>query len=284
VDLASLVVLGHAVAASGLAWVYFRCFALTRPPIGRFSLADVAFLLGSIVVVPLVYLVVPGPVLAGLLAIGAIGALHLLSEPVLRARWLTWMAVLGLGGAEAGLYWSFGPADPSFLMLRNGLTVLTAVAVANLWAQSGLRARDAAILGGALAVYDLVATSWLPLMGLLLERTADLPFAPVVVWPSAAGGEGVGLGLGDLLLLAVFPLVLRRAYGRGAGLIGLGLGLAGLVGVFGLVSLGAVTIFPVMVVLGPLMALQYCWWSRRIGPERTTWRYLQAEPLTPEPT
>jgi hypothetical protein len=37
--------------------------------------------------------------------------------------------------------------------------------------------------------------------------------------------------------------------------------------------------FPVMTVLGPLMVLQYLWWSRRLGPERTTRAYLLAEPL-----
>jgi len=39
-----------------------------------------------------------------------------------------------------------------------------------------------------------------------------------------------------------------------------------------------VEIFPVMVVLGPLMVLQYAYWRRRRGKERTTWQYLQAEP------
>jgi hypothetical protein len=37
--------------------------------------------------------------------------------------------------------------------------------------------------------------------------------------------------------------------------------------------------FPVMVVLGPLMLLQYAFWRRRLGVERTTWQYLEAEPL-----
>jgi hypothetical protein len=34
-----------------------------------------------------------------------------------------------------------------------------------------------------------------------------------------------------------------------------------------------------MVVLGPLMVLQYAYWRRRRGVEHTTWQYLQAEPL-----
>ena len=41
----------------------------------------------------------------------------------------------------------------------------------------------------------------------------------------------------------------------------------------------SIEIFPAMVVLGPLMVLQYAYWRRRCGTERTTWQYLQAEPL-----
>jgi hypothetical protein len=36
---------------------------------------------------------------------------------------------------------------------------------------------------------------------------------------------------------------------------------------------------PLMTGLGPLMVLQYAYWVRRRGQERTTWEYLQAEPF-----
>jgi hypothetical protein len=35
---------------------------------------------------------------------------------------------------------------------------------------------------------------------------------------------------------------------------------------------------PVMTGLGPLMVLQYAYWRRKRGQERTTWQYLRAEP------
>jgi hypothetical protein len=35
---------------------------------------------------------------------------------------------------------------------------------------------------------------------------------------------------------------------------------------------------PAMIVLGPLMVAQYLFWERRLGGERTTWQYQQAEP------
>ena len=38
--------------------------------------------------------------------------------------------------------------------------------------------------------------------------------------------------------------------------------------------------FPVMVVLGPLMVVQYAFWRWKRGAERTTRQYLQAEPST----
>src|SRR5438270_7326187 len=124
-------------------------------------------------------------------------------------------------------------------------------------------------------VYDFVATSQLPLMGDLFARLDGLPFTPRLAWP--VGGDGwLAIGLGDLLLATVFPLVMRKAFGRSAGLLAMVLGL-GAIGA--LLALPLATIFPVMVVLGPLMLAQYVYWSRRYRVERTTWQYLQAEPL-----
>ena len=41
---------------------------------------------------------------------------------------------------------------------------------------------------------------------------------------------------------------------------------------------------PLMTGLGPLMVVQYAFWVRRHGPERTTWEYLRAEPLDRQET
>jgi hypothetical protein len=275
---AEVVVLGHAASAVVFGWLYFGRFALARPPIGIFGLADVGFLLGGIVVVPLLYLVLPLWLVAGLLALGALSAVHLAGEPVLSGRRALWAGVLGLGAAEVGAFFVAGPPSAPLFLVNNVLIVLVSVAVANLWAQSGMKARDAAVLGAALTVYDFVATARLPLMGDLFARVAELPFAPLVAWPAGPDGQWLGLGLGDLLLATVFPLVLRKAYGTPAGLAAVGLGLVALVGVVALAHLAAVSVFPVMVVLGPLMVLQYAFWTRLRGPERTTWQYLQAEP------
>jgi hypothetical protein len=133
-------------------------------------------------------------------------------------------------------------------------------------------------MSSALAVYDLIATSSLPLMRDLFDRVIQNPFAPIVGWGIGQDERWLGIGLGDLLLATVYPLVMRKAYGRAAGMTALAICSALISGVFILgVPLGF-RIFPMMAVLGPAMVLQYSWWSRRAGRERTTREYLQAAP------
>ena len=275
---ADVVVLGHAAASVMLGWLAFRRLPLKRPTIGVFGLADVGFLLGGILVVPLLYLMLPLWVVGGLLALGALSALSLLAEPLLPCHAVRWAVLFALAAAEIGSWWAGGGPGTETFEVNNVVTVLLAVAVVNLWAQSGMKARDAAILGAALAVYDFVATWQLSLMGDLFARVAGLPFAPLVAWPVGADGRWLGLGLGDLLLLTAFPLVQRKAYGRRAGLVAVVTGLGTLVGIVALAPVAGIVTFPVMIVLGPLMVVEYAWCARRLGSERTTHQYRLAEP------
>jgi hypothetical protein len=273
--LASAVVLGCAGGAVLLAWLYFRRCRLPRPPVGVFTRGDVALLLGAVVVVPYLYLWLPPWPAAGLLATGYLSILTGMAEPVLRARWAGGPAMLGLLVADLGVARVCGPASPPLFAVNDAVLVAVVIGVANLWAQSGLKARDAALLGAALACYDMLATSVFPLTTDLLARLAGLPFAPLVAWPSGEG-RWVGIGLGDLLLAAVWPLVLRRAFGRRAGVVALVVGLGALGGMLALVDGRLVPgTLPAMVVLGPLMVAQYVYWAQRRGGERTTWRYQQ---------
>jgi hypothetical protein len=275
--LALLLILMHTAAAMLLGWLYFRRYAIQRPPIGVFNLWDVAFMLAGIVIVPYLYLWLPLWLVGGLLGLGTLSLLYFLLEPVLRRRALIWLIVAGVLVTDIGAALGFGGQSLVFFAVNNLVQVLVVVGVTNSWAQSGLKARDAALLGGALIIYDYLFTSLLPLMEALFSQLQSLPFAPLVGWP-LAGGQWVAIGLGDLLLATVFPLVMRKAYGRRAGLTTLGLGLAAVGGLLLLPALGwQPAVFPVMVVLGPLMALQYLFWRHRHGPERTTWQYLQAE-------
>jgi hypothetical protein len=85
----------------------------------------------------------------------------------------------------------------------------------------------------------------------------------------------VGIGLGDLVMLVMYPLVATKAFGRAAGLVAAvaGLGATGVVIALFLAGWFS-TGFPLLTLLGPLIIVQYAWWRRHGQRERTVneWR------------
>jgi hypothetical protein len=262
-------VVSLATAAMILSWLYFSRYAVARPPIGVINLWDIALMIGGIILVPYLYLVLPGWAVTGLLVLGAWSALYLVFEPLLRRRQLIWGLSGALVLADSATAALFATDKSVILVVNNLVMILLVVGIANLWAQSGMQARAVTLLGAFLIVYDLIATSLTPLMGALLQRLAAQPLAPQLAWPIGRT-DVVAIGVGDVLVAAVFPLVLRRAFGEWAGMIAMGSAIGAMVGLSVLPLSGT---FPVMVVLGPLMALQYTVWRRRYGSERTTYQY-----------
>jgi hypothetical protein len=150
--------------ALGLSWLYFRRYRMKRPPIGVFNLWDVAVMIGGILLIPYLYLALPGWAVTLLLGLAAVSILVFTFEPVFPGRWLHWLFVLLLAGGEIILYRLYGSRSPAFLAINNLVQVLGIVGITNLWAQSGMKARDVAILGALLVVYDTLFTAVLPLM------------------------------------------------------------------------------------------------------------------------
>jgi hypothetical protein len=276
---ALLVVLGNVAAVVLLSWAYFRRYRLARPPIGVMNLRDVAAMIGAVILVPYLYLVLPLWLVAGLFVMLALSVLIAVGEPVLANRPLLWVAILAVVGADVGTGLRSGTVGLPFLALNDIVLTVLVVGLTNLWAQSGMRARDVAILAGVLSLYDMVATGRLPLTTDLMARLAGLPLAPLVAW--GMGSARLEVGLGDLLLAAVFPLVMRKAFGRAAGRTALVVTLGTMGTLLVVLALrGEPVALPTMTVLGPLMVVQYVWWVRRSGVERTTWQYRQAEALS----
>jgi hypothetical protein len=269
------VVTALVVAAPVAAWIYFRRFELLRPPIGVFDWHDVVFMLVAIVVVPIAYLALPRAVVGTILCLLALNVFWFGLEPVLRYRLLLWPAAVGLVAADVVVNVT-APAGASWVVALNDLELVTlAVFVTNVLVQSGMRARDLAFLVSGLAVYDVVVTTYLGLMGDLLRRLATLPFAPLVAWRE---GDWLAVGLGDLLMVVLAPLVLRKAFGRTAGLVAAVASVGAVAGMLAAIRLGWFSRpIPAMVVLGPLLVAQYAWWRLHLGPERRTWQYLEVE-------
>ena len=60
-------------------------------------------------------------------------------------------------GADVGAAYLFGLGSVPFFAINNLVLIAVVGGVANIWAQTGLKARDVAILAAALALYDVLA-------------------------------------------------------------------------------------------------------------------------------
>lgn len=268
-----IVVMGFVAACVLAGWGYFRRWQLARPPIGVINLRDVTVTMVFIILVPLLYIALPDWAALGLLIVGIFSIVYQVFEPVLRKRWAVWLAALGLVGGNVALGYFVGTQTLPYMLVNNLTLIVPIMSIANLWAQSGMKARDAAILAALLAVYDFIFTSQLTVMGDMMNRLYDLPLAPMIVW--GLGRDTLGIGFGDLLMATLFPLVMLKGYGRAAGITAMVLAILTIALLPVLVQPG--TIFPVMVVLGPSNGAQYLFWRWRRGVERTTRQYHDDE-------
>jgi hypothetical protein len=278
-----LVVYGFTLLAAGGSWWYFRRHRIARPPFGVINLGDVMVAMAGLVLIPLLYMALPLAVVVVLLALLTLGALQVALEPVLGRRPL-WTVCLALIAADLVLGLTAGVGSDAFLLTNDAIMLVVVIGVANLWAQSGLKASHAAVFAAAFTLYDALATWKFTLMLHLFVKLTKLPLFPLVGWGLKEVETSFLIGLGDLLLVSLFPLVMRKAYGRTAGLFALAAGLATTALI--LVLIAGDTIghtIPVMVFLGPVIVAQYLYWRLKRGVERPTRQYLRAEPLTPRP-
>ncbi|WP_240799197.1 hypothetical protein [Streptomyces sp. A0958] len=268
---AALVGLNCCVAVITLAGLaYFGRVRMPRPPVGRYELADVAVVFAVVVAAPLLYLELPRTAVAVVFGLVLCAALQFTLAP-LTGGGRAWAVALVSVAATAGC--AFADRSLAVVVLTDVLLATAVVGVANMWAQSGMRSAHAAWFAGALACYDLVATGLTSVMDRFAAQVMGLPFAPLLA--VTRGDPPVALGLGDLLLLVLFPLVALKAFGRAAGLLAAGIGVAVSGAVSLLFALGALTgAFPLLTALGPLIVVQHVLWVRSRGAERTVaeWR------------
>ncbi|MFJ5293863.1 hypothetical protein [Streptomyces sp. NPDC088348] len=268
-----------AVTAGGAA--YFARVRMPRPPVGRYELPDVAVMCAVVVAAPLVYLALPRDAVAVAFGLVLCAALQFTLAPLCGAG-RAWVIACAAVAATAGFAWAERPL--TVMVLTDVLLAVAVVGVANMWVQSGMRSAHAAWFAGTLACYDLVATVLTSVTDRFAAQVRGLPFAPLLA--ITRDSPPVALGLGDLLLLVLFPLAMVKAFGRAAGLLAAGVGLVVSGSVSLLFALGTLTgAFPLLTALGPLIVLQHVLWVRARGGERTIaeWR-AGAPPETATPT
>ncbi len=269
-----LIVLAHAVAMVVIGLAYLRRVRIERPPIGVYNLRDILGVAVVLVILPPLYLHLPDAAVIAILATAVTATLYFTLTPAL-GRWWGTGAALTLVTADLVLgLWDRAGHLAAFVILNNLLMVAVAIGVANIWAQSGIKAREVAVLAAGLAVYDMLVTVVTPTMVEFFVRVAALPLAPVVGWGSGAGM--VGIGLGDLLLILVWTLVAERTFGTGAGLIAAGACLLVVVAIDMAFWLDLVNLpVPAMVVLGPVIVGHFALLRRRRA--QTTEQYFAGQ-------
>jgi len=126
---ASFVILAHIAAAMLLAWLYFRRYAMSRIPIGVFNLADIAIMIGAVILVPFLYLLLPLWIVAGLLALASVSLLYFTWEPVLRSVWAVWLVTILLAGADLITALLLGIGPVWFFAVNNAVLVISVAGV-----------------------------------------------------------------------------------------------------------------------------------------------------------
>lgn len=270
-----------AVSTSLCAVLYLRRVRLERPAIGVFNGRDIAILVVILATLPTIYITLPRWAVTGLLTLTFVASLSIGYRPLLNPGrlWLGIGILLGLNiwlgrnmlGTVLGwqLFWSEG----------NIIMLLGAVAVANLYVQGGMQLRHVAWFALILAVYDAIFTSLVPLTNALVEDFLGFPLDPSMGFRIEAYNAAIGLG--DLLIYALFLTSAYKAYGRRAAKPALTI-----IVVFGSVVPSLIpllinfvdartdVVVPVQTWFGPAAFLGYLWMRRRYGPERTMQEFL----------
>lgn len=287
-----IVAVSGAVITSLLALLYLRHVRLERPVIGTFNFRDIASLCVFIVALPLLYVVLPQWLLTTFLAVTFVAAISIGYRPLLSPARL-WPAVgflLGLNiwmartllGTVLGwqVYW-----------IENGiLVVLAAVAVSNLYVQGGMRLKHVSWFALILAVYDAIFTLKWPVTNKLAERFLGYPLDPSVAF--RMGIYNASIGLGDLLVYALFMVVAYKAYGRVAARLSMVI-----IVIFGavvpalaplifreLIDARTDLVVPAQTAFGPVAFLCYLWLKRTYGRERTMTEFMASDDRpTPAP-
>ncbi|AKU16698.1 hypothetical protein VV02_13855 [Luteipulveratus mongoliensis] len=259
-------VIGGVVLAIVASVIYLLRYRMDRPPVGVVNRSDVYLISVFVIVLPVAYLHLPGWIVGSIFAVLGTALIRLTLVPVVGSRGGTCVA-LTLGIADVSICLGLGSHSALFDLVNGAALILLMVGATNTWVQGGMRTSNVAMLAAFLVAYDLVATWALPMMVDFYGRVEALPFTPVLRWGS--GGNLAAIGLGDILMATLWPLVLTKAHSRRDAVTGAALTLGGLVLIHIGFELGVLdSLVPAMIFIGPAVLLHFLLLRRR-RPERT---------------
>ena len=162
------------------------------------------------------------------------------------------------------------------------LVILGAISVSNLYVQGGMRLKHVAYFALGLAFYDVFSTLVINVTAVLVEEFVGQPLDPTFGFRFQATNYGIGIG--DLLVYALFTIACYKAYGRKAARLAIGHQRR--------VRCGGSEPVPARDRLdrlpkrhpgssqpffAPAVFVAYLWMKRKYGRERTVGEYLASE-------
>src|ERR1039457_1800766 len=261
--------------AAGL--FYLTRIRIPRPTIGRFAGSDVIVMSVMLISMSLLYPHLPTIAIASIFGLVFTTILNSTLTAVLGGPRAIMTTALLLGLAIVS--WV---SHENLIMSSASDVVLLAciIGIANTWVQTGASCRHICALVVVLTGYDYLATWVTVLTRVLTERLNGIPLAPILVLPF--GKAQIAIGVGDVLVATVWPLVLTKSYGRGHAAVGATIGISAIAATLAANGIGWIPQgrdFPVLVLLGPAILLHYLIAFRSNRTERTVaqWRIAMAE-------
>jgi hypothetical protein len=262
------------LAVCGATILFMRRVTLDRPAIGVFNGRDIVVLYVFIITLPTLYLFLPQWALTGFLTVTFMAALSIGYKPLLSPVVL-WTAVGLLIGFNIWVARTMlgSVAGWQLMLVMNCVAVvLAASAVSNLYVQGGMRMKHVALFALSLGAYDL---AFLPFTLQLADAFIGRPLNPAMGMRMSV--FNVDIGLGDVLVYALFTLAVLKAYGPRATRIAIGV-----IVVFGAILPASAPLIissvvrgsgnvvtPAQVSFGLAAFVTYLVFKRRYGPERT---------------
>jgi hypothetical protein len=270
-----------AAIACWLAVIYFRRVRVERPPIGTFNLRDITILLTIILLLPFLYAVLPNWAMTCFLALTFCGSLFFGYSQVLPPRLLWALIGLLLGANIYESHFMMGTVlGWQVWWIELDILVIAGVAaVSNLYIQGGMRLSHVVYFALALAVYDAFAELVINVTAVLVSKFLGQPLDPMFGMRFQTNNYAVGIG--DLLVYAVFTVACYKAFGRAAawtaGAVAVVFGAAAptlFTFLVALIDFRGDVLVPSQVFFAPAALVAYLLMRRKYGRERTMAEFM----------